>query len=256
MLGFDSWIQIAATVLAALAAGAANTIAGGGTILSFPVLVWIGLPPVQANATSTVGLWSGSAGGAWSYRRRLRALDRRWIWLILPALMGGTLGAWLLVNLPAEWFSAIAPIMVIVASGLVAAEPLIRSRLRFDTSGRGFGIRQVVGVFAISSYGGYFGAGLGILLLVALALLGMEDLQEANGLKNLLTVGIKGAAVVYFIVFRVLDWPIALVMVVGSTIGGWATGYLVREVDPRTLRMLVVAIGLTMGIIMIVRTYF
>ncbi len=256
MLGFESWSQIAAAVLAALGAGAANTIAGGGTILSFPVLVWIGLPPVQANATSTVGLWSGSAGGAWSYRRRLGALDRRWIWLVFPALVGGTLGAWLLVTLPAEWFGAIAPIMVIVASGLVAAEPLIRSRLRFDSGERHVGIPQIAGVFLVAAYGGYFGAGLGILLLVALALLGIEDLQEANGLKNLLTVGIKGAAVIYFIIFRVLDWPIALVMIIGSTLGGWAAGYLVREVQPRTLRALVVTIGLTMGAIMIVRTYF
>src|SRR5688572_27682653 len=124
VLGFESWVKPAVALLAALAAGAANTIAGGGTIISFPVLVWLGLPPVQANATNTVGLWTGSVGGAWSYRERLGTLERRWIWMALPALLGGGLGAWLLINLPQSWFGSIAPIMVIGASTLVAVEPL------------------------------------------------------------------------------------------------------------------------------------
>jgi uncharacterized protein len=257
VFGFESWIQVVVALVAAIAAGAANTIAGGGTILSFPVLVWIGLPPVVANATSTVGLWTGSAGGAWSYRGRLRTLEGRWVWLVLPALTGGALGAWLLVNLPARWFGSIAPLMVIAASALVAVEPLIRRKIAFhsDTEEGGRALR-VAGILIISGYGGYFGAGLGILVLVALALLGIENLHEANALKNLLVLGIKGAAVAYFIVLGVLDWPIALLMIIGSTFGGWGGGFLVREVEPTTLRWLIVVIGLAMGLIMIVRTYF
>lgn len=258
MFGLDSWVHVLVALIAAVAAGAANTIAGGGTILSFPVLVWLGLSPVVANATSTVGLWSGSVGGAWSYRARLGTLQGRWLWLVLPALVGGTLGAWLLVSLPPQWFGSIAPLMVIGASGLVAIEPVIRRRISFESDGGGRRGRvlRVAGILLISVYGGYFGAGLGILVLVALALLGIENLHEANALKNLLVVGIKGAAVVYFIMLGVLDWPIALLMVGGSTLGGWAAGFLVREIDPTALRGLIVAIGVTLGLIMVVRTYF
>lgn len=257
MIGFESWLQPVVTLAAALAAGAANTVAGGGTVLSFPVLVWIGLPPVQANATNSVGLWSGSLGGAWSYRVRLGTLERRWIWLGLPALAGGGAGAWLLVNLPSTWFAAIAPFMVIGASALVAVEPLIRRRLLSLWSAGGDAGRAgaVVGVLVVSAYGGYFGAGIGILLLVALALLGLENLQQANALKNALVVGIKGVAVAYFAVIGILDWPIALVMIAGSTAGGWAAGFLVREVQPETLRAIVVAVGVAMGLVMLAGSY-
>jgi hypothetical protein len=255
--GFDDWLQPLLVLLAALAAGAANAVAGGGTVLSFPLLVWLGLPPVEANATNSVGLWTGSLGGAWSYRGRLSGLEDRWLWLWLPALLGGGAGAWLLVNLPASWFASIAPFMVIGASVLVAVEPLVRRRI--PTLGHAHGgagkLAAVTGVFAVSAYGGYFGAGIGLLLLVSLAVLGLEDLQLANGLKNLLVVGIKGVAVAYFVVLGVFRWAPALVMIVGSTTGGWLGGFLVQKVAPATLRWIVVGIGVAMGAVMVVRTY-
>jgi uncharacterized membrane protein YfcA len=257
VLGFDSWVQPAVALVAALAAGAANAIAGGGTIISFPVLVWLGLPAVQANATNAIGLWMGSVGGAWSYRHRLGELDRRWIWMALPALVGGAVGAWLLLNLPAAWFSSIAPFMVISASVLVGVEPLIRRRLMAmwsrETSGK---LLPILGVLLISVYGGYFGAGIGILLLVSLALLGLEHLHQANALKNLLVVGIKGVAVAYFLITGLFNWPIALIMLGGSSVGGWTGGRLVREVQPETLRWIIVCVGLGMGAVMVITTYF
>ena len=258
MFGFESWVQPLVAAVAALAAGTANTIAGGGTIISFPVLVWLGLSPVVANATNTVGLWMGSVGGAWSYRERLRTLERRWIWMALPALLGGGAGAWLLINLPADWFDRVAPFMVIGASALVAVEPFIRRHLAsfLSMSGAGARITAVVGVLVVSAYGGYFGAGIGILLLVSLALLGLDNLHQANALKNLLVVGIKGVAVAYFIVIGALHWPSALIMVAGSTVGGWTGGFLIREVQPETLRWIVVGLGATMGLVMVIGTYF
>ena len=258
MFGFDSWIQPTIALVAALAAGAANTIAGGGTIISFPVLLWLGLPSVQANATNAVGLWMGNVGGAWSYRARLATLERRWRWLALPSLIGGGLGAWLLVNLPENWFDWVAPFMVIGASILVAVEPVIRKRLAalFSKGGSSGKIGPVLGVLLVSAYGGYFGAGIGLLVLVSLALLGLDDLHLANGFKNVLVAGLKGVAVVYFIVSGVVDWPLALMMVGGSTVGGWGGGTLVREVKPETLRLIIVLIGTAMGAIMVVRTYF
>jgi uncharacterized membrane protein YfcA len=256
-MGFDIWARPALTLLAAMAAGAANTIAGGGTIIAFPVLVWLGLPPVTASATNTVGLWTGSVGGAWSYRERLATLEKRWIWMAVPALIGGGLGAWLLINLPPSWFGRIAPFMVLGASALVAIEPLIRKRIMsfWSAGSTGGRLAAVVGVLVVSAYGGYFGAGIGIMVLVMLALLGLENLHQANALKNLLVVGIKGVACVYFVVIGVLDWRIALIMVAGSTIGGWAGGWLIRELEPETLRWWVVGIGMAMGAAMLITTY-
>jgi hypothetical protein len=114
----------------------------------------------------------------------------------------------------------------------------------------------VAGVLVVSAYGGYFGAGIGILLLVSLAILGLENLHQANALKNLLVVGIKGVAVAYFIVIGAVHWPSALIMVGGSTVGGWTGGFLIREVQPETLRWVVVGIGAAMGVWMVVGTYF
>jgi uncharacterized membrane protein YfcA len=253
----DVWGKPALTLLSALAAGAANTVAGGGTIIAFPVLVWLGLPPVTASATNTVGLWTGSVGGAWSYKGRLATLEKRWIWMALPALVGGGLGAWLLINLPPAWFSRVAPFFVLGASVLVAIEPLIRRRIMsFWSAGSGAGrFAAVLGVLVVSAYGGYFGAGIGIMMLVVLALLGLENLHQANALKNLLVVGIKGVACAYFVLNGVLDWPIALLMVVGATIGGWGGGWLIRGLAPETLRWCVVGVGMAMGVVMVITTY-
>jgi uncharacterized membrane protein YfcA len=258
VLGFESWFQPFIAMVAAVAAGAANTIAGGGTIISFPVLVWLGLTPVVANATNTVGLWMGSVGGAWSYRKRLGTLEKRWIWMALPALVGGGAGAWLLFNLPADWFDRVAPFMVLGASVLVAVEPFIRRHLAsfLSMSGPGARAAAVVGVLLVSTYGGYFGAGIGILVLVSLALLGLDNLHQANALKNLLVVGIKGVAVAYFIVVGAVHWPSALIMIAASTVGGWTGGFLVRELPPETLRWIVVGLGAAMGLVMVIGTYF
>lgn len=257
MFGFESWVQPVAILVAALAAGVGNTIAGGGTILSFPVLVWTGLTPVQASVTSTVGLWTGSVGGAWSYRSRLGALERRWLWTVVPALVGGTVGAYLLIRLPPSWFALISPFLVVAASCLVAIEPMLRSRLVSWTSGRrGHGtLAPALGVLLISSYGGYFGAGVGFLILVVLAVLGLDDLHQANALKNLLVVGLKGAAVVYFLFMGAIVWPATILMVVASTVGGWFGGYLIREVDPKILRRIIVIVGVIMGALMVAHTY-
>jgi uncharacterized membrane protein YfcA len=258
VIGFESWVQPAVALLAALAAGAANTVAGGGTIISFPVLVWIGLPSVTANATNTVGLWSGSVGGAWSYREQLATLDAKWVWMALPALVGGGAGAWLLINLPENWFDWVAPFMVIGASVLVAVEPLVRRRIAslWASGGGASRVASVVGVTLVSAYGGYFGAGIGILMLVSLSLLGLENLHQANALKNVLVVGLKGVAVVYFIVIRALNWPLAIVMIAGSTVGGWIGGLLIREMEQEKLRWVIVGLGIGMGLVMVIGTYF
>lgn len=236
---------------AALLAGAGNAIAGGGTTLSFPILIWLGLPPVAANATNSVGLWSGSLGAAWSYKNALGRADRRWWWLAVPSVVGGTLGAWLLLTLPPTWFGSLAPWLVIMASALVAVEPFVRRWLRspgHENASTGWiGIAMAV-QFVIAVYGGYFGAGIGILLLTALGLMGMHDLHEANAWKNVMAAAMKGVAVLYFMVLGVLVWPIAIVMAIGSTLGGYATGRFIQRFDQGKLRWMVVAMGVGMGL--------
>lgn len=236
---------------AALLAGAGNAIAGGGTTLSFPILIWLGLPPVAANATNSVGLWSGSVGAAWSYKAALARADRRWWWLVVPSLVGGALGAWLLLYLPPTWFGAVAPWLVIAASALVALEPMVRAWLRAPghegASTAWIGVAMLI-QFGIGVYGGYFGAGIGILLLTSLGLMGMHDMHEANAWKNVLAAAMKGVAVVYFMILGVLVWPVAIVMAIGSTTGGYATGRFIQRFDQKKLRWMVVAMGVGMGL--------
>ena len=239
-------------VLAAgLLAGAGNAIAGGGTTLSFPILVWVGLPAQIANATNTLGLLSGSLGGAWSYRARIRR-QRGWGLLWIPALLGGALGAALLLALPSDSFRAVAPWLVIGSAVLEASDPLIRRHLpQLQPDERRLG-RSMAALFFMAIYGGYFGAGIGILVLITLRLVGIMDLHDANGLKNLLVFGIKAVAAIGFIWSGVVVWPVALLMMATSALGGWAAGHMVQRLDQSTLRWIVVAMGVAMGVSMLV----
>jgi uncharacterized protein len=253
LFGLEDLGQLLVVFLAAVVAGAGNAVAGGGTNLSFPILVWAGLPPVQANATNAVGLSAGSVAAAWSYRKRILETDRRWWWLLVPGAVGGGVGAWLLLALPPEWFGAISPLLVVGAAVLVGVDPFLRRRLAVGVgSARGVALAVML---LTSFYGGYFGAGIGILVLGVLGLLGMEDLHQANGFKNMLTVAIKGVAVVVFVVQGEVIWGAAMVLLGGSAIGGWLAGHLVQKVAPLTLRWLVVAMGGGMGLVMVLRTY-
>ena len=247
---FSDPLQLVAVLAAGLLAGAGNTVAGGGTTLSFPILVWVGLPEQIANATNTLGLLAGSAGGGWSYRRRIQG-QTGWQVLWVPALLGGAAGAALLLLLPAAWFAVVAPWMVIGSAALVAADPLIRRHLTQPGPGERQLASSLTVMFLVAVYGGYFGSGIGILVLFTLGLLGIADLHDANALKNLLVLGIKGVAGLGFALSGVIHWPVAVVLLVGSTIGGWGAGYLIQKVDQAALRWIVVAIGVSMGVIML-----
>jgi uncharacterized membrane protein YfcA len=247
--------HLVAATAAAFVAGAINAIAGGGTNVSFPALVWLGLPPVVANATSAVALWPGSLAGAWGYRAPLRRARPAWLWLIAPSIAGGAIGAWLLLTLPSRAFAAVAPWLVLASTALFAARLLLARKAPAGAEaepahvGRRSMAAALLVQLAIAVYGGYFGAGIGILMLATLGLCGIDDLDVANGLKNLLAAAINGTAVIGFAVAGKVEWRIAAVMALGAIAGGWTGAHVAQRLPPRVARWSIVAIGVLMTIV-------
>lgn len=232
-------------LLAGLAAGAMNALAGGGTFLSFPALLAVGLPPVTANATNAVALWPASLAGAWAGRRTLRELGSRYLlWLLLAGLAGGLAGGLLLLAGGDERFRALIPWLLLLATTLFAASPWLSRRLargRQPAQPRhgaaGLGAHALVSV-----YGGYFGAGMGILQLAAFAIEGHAP-ARANALKNLLSAMIYSIASLTFLVAGRVSFSELALLLAGATLGGYAGGVLGERLPARGLRALVISVG-------------
>jgi uncharacterized membrane protein YfcA len=245
-----SYLLIAA---AAFVAGVINSLAGGGTLISFPTMVWLGRPPIMANATNAVALWPGSLSAMIGYHEDLGRV-RRWLLLLtIPSVAGGALGAVLLLHTSEKTFTRLVPFLILGATLLLGAQELISRKLNLiakahedPTTG------WVVFVFTfqllVGVYGGYFGAGMGILMLAALGLIGLTDLHEMNGLKNLLAVGINGVAAIYFAISGAVLWVDAIVMAIAAIAGGFLGAKLAKRLGRGFVRGAVVAIGLTMTI--------
>lgn len=230
----------------AVAGGFVNSIAGGGSLLTFPTLVWVGIAPVSASATNTVGLWPGSFAGVVGFRRHLPA--RSMIVLLgVPSLAGGIIGAVLLLHTPQHIFEGLAPVLVFLATVLLALqEPLAKRITRGSLVGErtaGFAAAAVAFQLLVGVYGGFFGAGIGIMMLAALAILGLTDIHEMNGLKNLLAILINGVAAVYFAAEGAVLWTDAALMAVGSIAGGLGAASLAHRLGRRLVRQVVIAIG-------------
>jgi len=240
-------------VTASALAGALNAVAGGGSFLTFPSLVFVGVPAVRANATSTVALWPGAAASVGAYRRELARVDRVLaVVLAATSLVGGVLGAVLLLRTPESTFSALVPYLLLGATLLFAASPRITALLRRQTAtaptGRRVGILGVaVAQLVIAVYGGYFGGGIGILMLATLGLMGIESIHEMNALKTVLAACINGVAVVTFVLAGAVAWAPALLMVVGSICGGYGGATVARKIEPRILRGGVITVGCAMA---------
>lgn len=236
---------------AALCAGMVNSVAGGGTLISFPTLVWLGRNPIMANATNAVALWPGSLAGMVGFRRELGG-SRRWIILLsAPSLVGAVAGAALLLHTSSKTFSIIVPYLILLATLLLAAQELISQALKRFTSehkGRAWWAGAIIFQFFVGVYGGYFGAGMGILMLAALGLLGLTDIHQMNGLKNFLTLCINGIAAVYFLLAGAVIRQDALLMAAGALIGGYAGAKLARRLGRRFVRYFVILMGLAMTI--------
>jgi uncharacterized membrane protein YfcA len=237
---------------AAFAAGLINSIAGGGTLVSFPALLWMGRNPVLANATSTVALWPASLAGVYGFRRELKGGARLFLLFGVPSLAGGVLGAVLLLRTPSETFARLVPFLILFATLLLAAqEPLSRWLGRSDEERpptRAWWIGAVVFQFCVGLYGGYFGAGIGILMLAALGLLGFKDIHRMNALKNLLAICINGVAAAYFIASGKVYWTDVLVMTFAAIAGGYSGARLAYKLGRRFVRIAVIIIGLVMSI--------
>lgn len=236
---------------AAALAGAINAIAGGGTLVTFTALLAAGSNPISANATSTVSLWPGSLGGTWGYRRELRR-SLPWLWLLaVPSLLGGATGAELLLRTPPGTFKVIVPFLILFASSLILAhEPIGRLlKLRKDTQAAGpAGLAAaLLFQFAVAVYGGYFGAGIGILMIACLSLLRIGDIHQMNGIKSVLAMCINGVATTRFAVSGRVDWACAAVMAVGAIAGGYGGARLALKIGQRPVRWLVVAIGFALA---------
>lgn len=261
--------QAAALFLAAFAAGMINAVAGGGTLISFPALVWLGRDPIVANVTNTVALWPGSLGGMLGFRRELSRSGGWMLRLAGPSVVGGLVGAVLLLQTPSRTFAAIVPFLILFATLLFAVQEPLSRRLRGE--GR-LGAGDLGGApgtphpapgrwwlgaaafqFCVAVYGGYFGAGIGILMLAALGLLGLTDIYQMNGLKNFLAMCINLVAAVYFMICGPVSWTDAAVMALGATAGGFGGAGLARRLGRTFVRRAVVMIGLGMGLSLLLR---
>ncbi|HJQ67756.1 MAG TPA: sulfite exporter TauE/SafE family protein [Blastocatellia bacterium] len=251
--------QAVVVFISGFLAGAINSVAGGGTLISFPALIWIGIDPKVANVTSTVALWPGSLGGMVGFRREL-AGSRRWMILLAgPSFLGGLVGALLLLRTDPGTFARMVPFLILFATILFAAGEPISRRLRRSseqkgnareggTESRAWWVGAAVFQFFVAVYGGYFGAGIGILMLAALGLLGLTDIHQMNGLKNFFAVCINIVAAVYFILWGPVDWSSAVIMAVGSIAGGLGGAGLARRLGRPFVRRVVIAVGLAMAL--------
>ena len=247
-------------LLAALAAGMVNALAGGGTLITFPVLMAIGLSAITANVTNTLALCPGSLGGTLAQANDLKDQKKR-LWIAIPAaILGGLTGGILLLRTTDTLFSNLVPFLILLAASLLAIQTPLRNWLaRRQAHGTARSIPEAwifLPVFLGAIYGGYFGAGLGIILLAVLGLILNDTLTHLNALKQSIAFSANVAAASLFVFSGKVVWSVALVMMVGALLGGSLGGRLASRVKPNALRWIVVTIGFTVGMIYLVKTYF
>jgi uncharacterized membrane protein YfcA len=246
--------DVALLLAAGAGAGAVNAAAGGGSLLSFPALVATGLNPLAANVTNLVALVPGYLGGTGAYRRELRGQRALLRDLSITGAVGAAAGTAILLQTPARVFSAVVPFLVLLACALLAAQPYLRAllvRRRGHAAASPLGLHAAVGAACV--YGGYFGAGLGIVLLAILGTLLHDDLQRLNALKGALSFVVQLVAAVAVAVFGPVHWDAALVVAVASVAGGYAGGTLARRLDPAALRWAIVVFGVAVAAWLAVR---
>ncbi len=249
-------------LLAGLVAGTLNAIAGGGSFISFPTMLFTGVPPVQANATNTVGLWPGLAASGVAYLRLLKVPPRLLVPVLATSAGGGLGGALLLLYTPQHVFNYLIPWLMLFATLLFTFGNRLRAMAGHSAviedlqqlswvSIAGYSLANL----AVGIYGGYFGAGIGFMILAFMAAIGMHDVHTMNALRTVTAAIINAAAVVTFIVAHAVYWPQCIALIVGSLTGGWFGAKFTQKADPAKMRKLVIALGVTMTIAFFVKIY-
>lgn len=238
-----------AIVAAGFAAGTINTIVGSGSLITFPTLLFFGFPPIVANVSNTVGLVPGALSGVLGYRRELPPPDRGFVILVVAAIAGGITGAILLLALPSTTFEVVVPFLILIASGLMAVQPYLSKALA-ARRGQGRGrVGVLVGsIYATAIYGGYFGAAQGVLFISLLSIFQPGNLQRSNALKNVLALCTNAVAAVVFIGVAPVDLTAALLIAVGSIVGGQVGAFAARRMRPGLLRWVVVTVGVVVAV--------
>jgi len=241
-------------IVAAFAAGAMNSVAGGGSFLTFPSLVFAGIPSVTANATNTVALFPASLAASWAYRHdfpRLEGVGTRII--VAVSVLGGAAGALLLIFTPERTFNAVVPWLLLAATLLFAASkrlmPWLRSRFTVGP------VTLCLVQFAIAVYGGYFGGAMGIMMLALFGLFGISDIHAANALKTLLAGLLNAVAVVCFVAAGQVAWAPAAIMLLSSVAGGYLGARVARRMDPNHVRAAIILIGIGMTVAFFLRQF-
>jgi uncharacterized protein len=246
--------------LAAIVAGLFNALAGGGTLITFPTLLFIGLSPVVANVTNTIALCPGFLGGTLAQTGDLKDQKKR-LWLAVPAaLLGGLTGGFLLLRTSEKLFANLVPFLILLAASLLALQNPLRNWLtRRQAQAPAWYLPEgwiFLPVFLGAIYGGYFGAGLSIIMLAVLGLMLNDNLTRLNALKQSIGLSANFAAAILFAFSGKINWSVALVMMVGALLGGSLGGRLASRVKPNVLRWIVVTIGFVVGMVYLVKTYF
>jgi uncharacterized membrane protein YfcA len=245
---------------AAVLGGAINAVAGGGSFITFPTLLFTGVPPVPSNATNTVALWTGLACSGGAFRRHVNVPRRVLAALLSASIAGGILGAALLLYTPARTFMRVLPWLMLASTLLfIFGRKLVRARprqLQAPDQGAADSLLLATGFqFLIAIYGGYFGGGMGIVILAMLTAFGMANIHEMNALKIVLSTATNGVAVVIFIVSRAVFWRQALVMIVGAALGGYFGAHYSLRVPQKVVRWFVIAVGSGMTAYFFIRSY-
>lgn len=239
--------------------GALNALVGGGSFVAFPALLFAGVPPVMANATTTFALWPGGIASAWAYRRDLAATGRdEWLAFGAASLAGGAIGALLLLRTPEATFVRLVPLLLLFATLLFTFGPRLVERLRARAGAPRPSVRLTAGMalqLAISIYGGYFGGGMGIMMLAAWSLLGLLDIHAMNGLRTVLATLLNGVALLLFVLSDSVAWRPGVVVMGAATVAGYAGAAAARKLPPARARKLVLVIAWLMTAYFFVRTY-
>jgi hypothetical protein len=243
--------EIALLFSAAVVGGAINSVAGGGGFIAFPVLLFTGMPPVNANATNTIALWPGTLASSWAYRKTLsHELLKSLLPLMIITFFGGILGSVLLLRTSQTTFLKMVPWLLLGATLLFIFGGRITSWVKQHHSVQGPSWIAIVGIgfvqLCVAVYLGYFGAGVGFVMLALLAIMGIENIHSMNGMKAALATCGNGVAIVMFIFAHAVIWPQALLMIGGAALGGYGGAHYAQKLDQKVVRVIVIALGATM----------